>query len=88
MNDTLKLNKALVAENITFPTYVMLKAIDGTPGLSVSALSLATGYSYWATRNQIRRTSWFKNNSPTGATRIQLNADGVEKLRRIKELIA
>lgn len=82
--ETMCLNRALAAENLSFPIYTLLNAVNDHGGpMTTTALSLATGYSYWAVRNHIRRTPWFRIIGVAGHTAVVLTTEAQEKLDRI-----
>lgn len=86
IEDSNKLNRALSVENLPFPTWSILSALGDKGEATVSALSLATGYSYWAVKNQIRRTPWFRimvGNHPS----VVLSDDGMAKLQRVQNFL-
>ena len=87
--ETMCLNRALAAENLSFPTYALIHAVNENDGpMTVTGISLATGYSYWAVRNQIRRTPWFRNIGEPKHTAMILTPEGKEKLARVKKRMA
>jgi len=87
--ETMCLNRALAAENLSFPTYALLNTVNDHDGpMTVTAISLATGYSYWAVRNHIRRTPWFENIGQKGHTEVILTPEAKEKLARVKRRTA
>ena len=63
------LNRILYRQNLTFSTYVLMRALADEGGPStVAGLAVHVGASYHAVRNQIRRTPWFVITAPdTGA---------------------
>jgi hypothetical protein len=89
------LYRALSAENVSFSTFaLMLAAYHYREPISIARLSILTGASYHATRNQIRRTPWFiviqPETSAVGANQssgplvmVKLTPDAEEKLLRI-----
>lgn len=82
------LNRALAAENLSFPTYALLHAVSGHNGpMTLTEISLATGYSYWAVRNQVRRTPWFERIGDAHHTAVVLTEEAEEKLTRVKKRI-
>lgn len=86
--DTMTLNRALAAENLSFPTYALLHAAGENDGpMTVTALAFATGYSYWAVRNQVRRTPWFQNIGKIRHTAVLLTDAGEEKLERVRRRV-
>lgn len=81
-NNHVALSRALAAENLSFPVYALLNAVSDHGGpMKIAGISLATGYSYWAVRNQIRRTSWFLVG---GDNKISLTPDGSKKLKQVE----
>ena len=87
--DPVALNRVLTLENISFPTYTLLLALEreGRP-LAGAELGGLTGYSYWAVRNQIRRTPYFSSHSIPGirvSVTIYLADEGRRKLERIRD---
>ena len=83
--ETITLNRALAAENLSFPTYTLIHAVSENGGpMTVTALAFDTGYSYWAVRNQIRRTPWFINTGVPRHTAVMLTEAGKEKLERVR----
>ena len=86
--ETMPLNRALAAENLSFPTYALLHAVNGHDGpMTMTELSLATGYSYWAVRNQVRRTPWFERIGEVHHTALVLTEEGEEKLARVRKRV-
>ena len=82
------LNRALAAENLSFPTYTLIHAVGENGGpITVTALAFATGYSYWAVRNQVRRTPWFHNMGLERHTAVVLTEAGQEKLERVRRRV-
>ena len=87
--DTIFLNRALAAENLSFPIYTLLHAVHENGGpMTVASISLSTGYSYWAVRNHIRRTPWFLNIGDVRNTAIVPSKEGKEKLARVQRRIS
>lgn len=87
--DPVELNRVLAQENISFPTYTLMLALEreGRP-LAGAELGTLTGYSYWAVRNQVRRTPYFSSHSIPGiraSVTIYLADEGVRKLERIRK---
>jgi hypothetical protein len=86
--DPIALNRALAAENLSFATYAIMLAASSRDAVSVAALSLEVGYSYHATRNQIRRTPWWDPIPGGPLSTVRLSMDGRRKLSRIAARIA
>ena len=87
--ETMCLNRALAAENLSFPVYTLLNAVSDHGGpMTITGISLATGYSYWAVRNQIRRTPWFSSIGVGGHTAVVLTEGGEDKLDRVRKRTA
>ncbi|BCU77984.1 hypothetical protein [Luteolibacter sp. LG18] len=83
--------RALSAEDVNFTTYSLMMVLSGHPGqaITVNQLGLEAGMSYHATRNQLRRTPWFRTTGGRGsAMRVSLAQEGAEKLARIEKRIS
>ena len=82
--------RALAAEDLSFTTYTLmiLLAADPSRPMSVNRLSIESGMSYHAARNQLRRMPWFATSGGIGTNaRVSLSPDGTEKLARIEKRI-
>ena len=85
---TILVNKALLAENLSFSTYaLMMEVYSHEEPPTLAAVALATGYSYWGVRNQVDRTPWFTKIQKQ-LTRLTLTPEAHEKLARISRRIA
>jgi hypothetical protein len=82
------LNRALAAENLSFPTYALLNAVAEHDGpITMTEMSLVTGYSYWAVRNQIRRTPWFENIGGANHSAVILTHEAKVKLAAVRKRV-
>lgn len=84
------LARALVAENLSFSTYALMLATASSEGgrATVAGLSLVVGSSYWAVRNQLRRTPWFNTDSTGPLVAVELNDEAKLKLARVAMRLA
>lgn len=86
------ITRACHEENVGFATYAMMVSCSmKKQPPSLIALADETGYTYWAIRNQLERTAYFKRIIPTqvgGLIHVEINAEGVLKLARISRRIA
>jgi hypothetical protein len=82
---TADLSRALLAENLTYTTFVILLAVHAAPGHRTSIVSLSeqTGYSYWAVRKQIERTPWIVIHRDSQLLEITLTQEATTKLAKI-----
>lgn len=88
MSESKRLNIALNKENLSFPTFSIMSVVNShDEALTATAIALQSGYSYWAVKNQIRRTPWFENIITGGNTAVVLTDAGKEKLGKVFELI-
>ncbi len=81
--------RATTEENIAFSTYAIMMAVHGHGEAppSMAGISLQTGYSYWAVRNQVDRTPWFAK-THSDLVRLSLTDEAKIKLERITRRIA
>jgi hypothetical protein len=84
----IRLNRVLAAENLSFATYAIMLAAAGAATCTVAGLSLQVGYSYHATRNQIRRTPWWAAVEGGALSQVSLSPEGHAKLGRISVRLA
>jgi len=85
LHHTADLSRALLAENISYTTFVILNADLSAQGQRTSIVSLSeqTGHSYWTLRHQIIRCPWLTIHRDTPLLEITLTPEAHTKLARI-----
>lgn len=82
----LALSRALVAENITGTTWAIMTALSLHEGKrSIVLLTVDTGMSYHAIRNQALRNLWFEFVFTETLVHLTLSDQGRAKLARVKK---
>lgn len=84
------LNRAVAEENVSFSTYSLMMAVHShAKPASRIEISIQTGYSYFAVRNQEDRTPWFlRTRDEKNNVCLTLTPEAKTKLERISKRIA
>ncbi len=80
--------RAVTEENMSFSTYAIMMAVAGhAQPPSMASITIETGYSYFAVRNQVERTPWFEK-THTDLVRLSLTEGARAKLARVAKRVA
>jgi len=88
--DPVALAAALTVENVSLGSFAVMTSLLRAGGrMRLVALSTQVGQSYWAVRNNIRRTSYFEYETlPGKKLEVRITEEGREKSRRILKRVA
>ncbi|WAC18813.1 hypothetical protein OVA24_16405 [Luteolibacter sp. SL250] len=83
--DPVALAAALTVENVSLGAFAVMTALLRTGGrMRLVPLSTQVGQSYWAVRNNVRRTPYFEYTElPGKKLEVAITEEGREKSRRI-----
>ncbi len=88
--DPVALSAALTVENVSLGAFAAMTALIRAGGtMRLMKLSIHVGQSYWAMRNNIRRTPYFEyENLPEEKLMVRITAEGREKTGRVLRRVA